>query len=150
MTTNRTEWFPYLWSKHGIMERKTPPHANSNISEQETGRRSRTDHLAKSEFLLLVLYQLLKYYTVAMQSSNTSFNQGQSGLAKGSREVWSELFVQNISFSLETQFKLWKNRKVMSFPFHPCSQPAARPWTHSGSTSPTSPAPGVCTGDTER
>lgn len=64
-----------------------PPHANSNISEEDTGKRSRTDHSAKPEILLFVLYQLLKYYTVAIQSSNTSFNQGQSGLAKHSREV---------------------------------------------------------------
>lgn len=63
------------------------PHANSNISDQDTGKRSRRDHLAKSEILLLVLYQLLKYYTVAIQSSNTSFNQGQLGLANSSREV---------------------------------------------------------------
>lgn len=48
-----------------------PPHANSNISEQDTGKRSRTDYTAKSEILLFVLYQLLKYYTVANQSSNT-------------------------------------------------------------------------------
>lgn len=58
MTTNRTEWFPYLWSKHEIMERKMPPHANSNISDQDTKKRLRTDHLAMSEILLLVLYQL--------------------------------------------------------------------------------------------
>lgn len=53
------------------MQRKIPPHANSNISEQDTGKRLRTAHAAKSEILLLVLYQFLKYYTVAIQSSNT-------------------------------------------------------------------------------
>lgn len=53
------------------MERERPPHANSNISEQDTGKRSKTEHTAKSEILLFVLYHLLKYYTVAIQSSNT-------------------------------------------------------------------------------
>lgn len=53
------------------METEMPPHANSNISEQDTGKKSRTDHATKSETLLLVLCQLLKYYTVAIQSSNT-------------------------------------------------------------------------------
>lgn len=53
------------------MDREIPPHANSNISEQDTGKRWRRAHVVKSEILLLGLYQLLKYYTVAIQSNNT-------------------------------------------------------------------------------
>lgn len=48
-----------------------PPHANSNISKQDTGKRSRVDHAEESEISLFVFYHLLKYYTVAIQSSNT-------------------------------------------------------------------------------
>lgn len=34
-------------------------------------KKLRTAHAAKSEILLLVLYQLLKHYTAVIQSSNT-------------------------------------------------------------------------------
>jgi len=41
------------------------------FSEQDTGKRLKTAHAARSEILLLVFYQLLKCYIVPIQPCDT-------------------------------------------------------------------------------